>query len=224
MSWYLDCATAKGVEQHLRDGESCQICKDWMKAVGAKIVKGKVIAPPPPKIQTVTKVAKAKKTRGEYNVELKPCGTSAAYIRHRRRGEKPCKACAKANAKQSQEARAKLKKHLAENPLNPSQLYPQCGTRNGAVKHRKLGEEKCDACKKAEREYNRESYHKNKKQGRGQGYRRMPREHGTARGYSQHYNDGTQPCDACKEAYNKAGRDKYRAKAIEKFQAEQATK
>jgi hypothetical protein len=39
--------------------------------------------------------------------ELKPCGTSASYQRHRRRGEEPCGPCKAAIAEHSRDVRAR---------------------------------------------------------------------------------------------------------------------
>jgi hypothetical protein len=42
--------------------------------------------------------------------ELKPCGTNAAYQRHRRNGEYPCDACLKAHSGNVAKAKARKKK------------------------------------------------------------------------------------------------------------------
>jgi len=44
--------------------------------------------------------------RGLNRKGLQPCGTSAAYTRHRRAGETPCDACRRANADQKATERA----------------------------------------------------------------------------------------------------------------------
>jgi len=44
--------------------------------------------------------------RGLNRKGLKPCGTAAAYTRHRRAGETPCDACRRANADQKATERA----------------------------------------------------------------------------------------------------------------------
>lgn len=53
--------------------------------------------------------------------ELKPCGTHAAYQRHRRRGETPCTACLAANA-------AKTRAHKRASP----DYVQRCNERNAA--------------------------------------------------------------------------------------------
>ena len=35
----------------------------------------------------------------DYRVKIKPCGTNAAYMRHLRKGERPCPPCSDAHAK-----------------------------------------------------------------------------------------------------------------------------
>jgi hypothetical protein len=42
-------------------------------------------------------------------LDLKPCGTMAAYTRHRRHGEKPCESCRQAAARDWQDRRAARK-------------------------------------------------------------------------------------------------------------------
>lgn len=39
----------------------------------------------------------------DWQLDLKPCGTAAAYRRHQRRGEKPCVACMEGNAQYSRQ-------------------------------------------------------------------------------------------------------------------------
>lgn len=55
--------------------------------------------------------------RGEVRrADVKPCGTSAAYKRHYRHGEKPCEACRQANIRDTADrkaARARKRKALA---------------------------------------------------------------------------------------------------------------
>lgn len=72
--------------------------------------------------------------------ELKPCGTQAAYQRHRKRGETPCQPCVEAN-------RAYMRKWRGGD-LSPRELEP-CGTRAAYMRHRRNDEEPCQACKDA---------------------------------------------------------------------------
>jgi hypothetical protein len=71
---------------------------------------------------------------------LKPCGTSAAYRRHRRDGEEPCHACREAEALRSRGGRPRI-------PLQP------CGTRAAYIRHVKRGEEPCADCRIANATY-----------------------------------------------------------------------
>lgn len=41
---------------------------------------------------------------------VKPCGTRAAWLRHRKNGETPCEPCREAAARESRERRAKARK------------------------------------------------------------------------------------------------------------------
>ena len=72
--------------------------------------------------------------------ELQPCGTRAAYQRHMRRGEQPCKACREANRTRALE---EWRKRNAQS----------CGTNAGYQRHVKAGERPCAACKRAKAEY-----------------------------------------------------------------------
>lgn len=62
-----------------------------------------------------------------------PCGTSAAYHRHRRNGETPCDPCRKAH----REKRARER----DNVMQP------CGTRAAARRHNRRGEPLCEKCR-----------------------------------------------------------------------------
>lgn len=56
------------------------------------------------------KRARRKRDRSTLKPELKPCGTNAAYHRHKRAGEYPCSPCLEAHAQNVAEAKAKSKK------------------------------------------------------------------------------------------------------------------
>lgn len=221
MSWYLDCATAKGVELHLRDGESCQICKDWMKAVGARIVKGKVIAPKPKTAPITTKQPKPKRAQRERktaSLEPQPCGTPAAALRHKRKGEELCEPCKEAKRKESRDRRARIKAERESNPLKPAQLRSQCGTRAGANYHRDHGEQRCTECLEAERAYNRATYHRNKGPAKPMGRKPDPREHGTHKGFWQHKRTKEPMCEPCRLAFNAYERELHRKRQMKKIQ------
>lgn len=71
---------------------------------------------------------------------LKPCGTRAAYLRHRQRGE-DCPTCRAAAARKRREDR----RRQGIPPLLP----PRCGTISGRTAHYNRGEPICDDCREA---------------------------------------------------------------------------
>ena len=78
--------------------------------------------------------------------EPKPCGTRAAYYRHRRHGEVPCEACVRGNT---------AAKRKPAKPT-PSRRKPiKHGTPAGYKQHLYRGEIACDDCLTAERDRNR---------------------------------------------------------------------
>ena len=78
--------------------------------------------------------------------ELKPCGTYAAYERHRVYGEDPCELCADAMRARSRVLYARRKGGRVRR-WGP----PRCGTSSGWVKHMGDGTAPCDACREAHR-------------------------------------------------------------------------
>lgn len=81
---------------------------------------------------------------------LAPCGTEAAYRRHRRRGEHADAACRAANvaATQNRKARqAPAPRQRAERPP------PPCGTKAAYERHKRLGESPCQPCRDANATY-----------------------------------------------------------------------
>lgn len=207
---YDYCASERGVTSHLTSGESCRICKDWMKQVGAKIVNGKVIAPKPKPIPAPKpKKKRSRPKREPRQVELAPCGTIGAYNRHRRAGEPVCDPCREAQRLDQKQRRARIKAERANTPLKPAVMRDRCGTRAGANYHRDHGEEKCEPCLEAQRAYNRETYHRNKKPAKPGGRPPHPREHGTKKGYDQHMRRKEPSCDPCRLANNEHHRVKH---------------
>lgn len=73
-----------------------------------------------------------------------------------------------------------------------------CGTPAAARRHWRLGEELCDACREADRQYQRDR--------RGGGPFR-PAPCGTLGGYRKHRRNGEQACAECKAANAKAMRE-----------------
>lgn len=81
--------------------------------------------------------------------KLKPCGTPAAYVRHKSRGEEPCDLCVIA---QRTESRERYRELLRTGQRKGRELKP-CGTHAAFVRHKKRGEPVDDACAIAESEY-----------------------------------------------------------------------
>ena len=59
--------------------------------------------------------------------EMQPCGTVAAYRRHRRRGEKPCDACREAENARSRAYNSTRRKPAAQVVHASQNGYPRCG-------------------------------------------------------------------------------------------------
>jgi hypothetical protein len=82
------------------------------------------------------------------------CGTTAAYMRHYRQGEKPCAACKAANVAASRARRA------AGIPARPIREH---GTPGGARAHQDRHEPACGPCARAYNAY-RLDYERKKRQ------------------------------------------------------------
>lgn len=154
MSSYLYCATPRGPEEHIRDGESCNICKDWMKQVEAKIVNGKVVVPvkAKPKVEAPKEpVVRAKKPAKPRRVEepkrvrnaVAKCGTRSGYLRHLKLKETACQPCKDA---QSEHGRAQRRKKGIR-PLEINER--EHGTPRGYRQHMARHETPCQPCKDA---------------------------------------------------------------------------
>lgn len=113
--------------------------------------------------------------------ELAPCGTRAAYIRHRRRGEEPCAQCRAAATVVERERRGGSPRKAA-----------QCGTKSGYAAHRRREEPPCASCTEANRIASRKSYNS----------RPRPRaECGTNAGWRAHQRRKEPPCTDCQAAH-----------------------
>jgi hypothetical protein len=67
---------------------------------------------------------------------LRPCGTEAAYRRHRRRGEEACPPCRAAHVAYV----------LARRPRPAPRALLPCGTEAAYRRHRRRGEPACRPC------------------------------------------------------------------------------
>ena len=93
--------------------------------------------------------------------EVKPCGTRAAYLRHRKAGEEPCGPCLEA----MREANRRFSQSRTPRPRKVRVLKP-CGTAAAYMRHKKAGEESCGPCREAWSEYIND-YNKKKRPPRG---------------------------------------------------------
>ena len=93
--------------------------------------------------------------------EVKPCGTRAAYLRHRKAGEEPCGPCVEA----MREANRRFSQSRTPRPRKVRVLKP-CGTAAAYGRHKKAGEEPCGPCRQAWSDYIND-YNKKKRPPRG---------------------------------------------------------
>lgn len=133
--------------------------------------------------------------------ELKPCGTRAAYDRHRRNGETPCDDCRDAANEQRRQKEA---------AQQAKQKPPaKCGTMRGYRVHRRRGEDPCKACSAANAERVRQVREKNAGKPKAPrkprpawakkpGPAAKPIEHGTEQGVHAHKNRDIPICDECR--------------------------
>ena len=81
----------------------------------------------------------------------------------------------------------------------------QCGTPAGYSRHRRIGEEPCDACRQGNREYNR-AMDKRKREKRKAESKPVPKPRelkpcGTTAAARRHHRKGEELCDLCREAH-----------------------
>lgn len=147
MSSYQWCGTQSGVDAHIRDGEDCAYCKDWVKR-GSPVITPESLAPKVAKVKPVK--AKVKRARV---VKEREHGTLPGYRQHRKYGEPVCDPCREAfNA----DKRAWREKKRANGELPPVACFPPRGVRvhgnrRGGQQHRRNNEPVCDECKVGER-------------------------------------------------------------------------
>lgn len=72
--------------------------------------------------------------------QLQPCGTQAAWQRHRKHGEKPCEACREAHNQYQRDYHA---------GLIPARTLKPCGTLAAYRRHVYKGEKACRKCRAA---------------------------------------------------------------------------
>lgn len=96
---------------------------------------------------------KNKRKKMREPVPLKPCGTNAAYQRHKRAGEYPCLACSEAHAASVKESK----------PTPKPRVLKPCGTDAAHQRHLRNKEDPCDLCKVAHAKRTSKTYYKGRK-------------------------------------------------------------
>lgn len=182
MSGYMHCATPRGEEEHIRDGESCNVCKDWVRA-------GRPVTHPAGWIDPKAKKRKVK--AGKLTKPVPACGTYEGWRGHRSRHQDPCNPCQQAKyQRDAEKAAAKPKK-----PKVDPATRIEHGTPKGARQHDYYNIPICDPCKKA-------------RSAKLMGLKTVVREHGTTKGARQHRYYKDTMCDPCREAIQKYEREK----------------
>ena len=92
---------------------------------------------------------------------------------------------------------------------SPSVSRLQCGTRAGHIQHYKKGEEYCEECVRANREYQKAFRERKMVPIEERVAPTNRKQCGTSRGSDFHYYHGEHPCARCKEASNARHKDRY---------------
>lgn len=192
MSSYLYCATERGIEEHIRDGESCRICKDWIKA-GKPVTTPTGRIEPPKKKKNPNKVRRVEETNRTRRAEAQ-CGTRSGYSRHYDRNEEACRPCKDAQAEYGREQRRKR----GIKPLSLNER--EHGTPRGFRQHIGRKEEPCQPCRDAINKQRREERAAKRI---AKGLKPMTHEygervHGNRTGAQQHRRAGEPLCEECK--------------------------
>lgn len=87
--------------------------------------------------------------------ELRPCGTDAAWQRHKHRGEQPCEACCEAHRRY---VRTYFQDHYSPGAEHrfPQPAVLDHGSISAYQRHQRRGEVPCAECKAAAAKYKRE--------------------------------------------------------------------
>lgn len=158
MSSYQWCGTQAGVDAHIRDGEQCSFCRDWVKR-GKPVVTGKPAPKPKPK-QSTPRVKRAYVHGGKPKpprkiAEVANCGTIAGWRRHKDRKEEVCEPCRLEKNRYNRENYKRLQeggeKRKTGRPSDPREH----GTAKGRDQHKRNNEETCRPCKDAYNAYMR---------------------------------------------------------------------
>lgn len=130
-----------------------------------------------------------------------PCGTPAAYRRHRRRGEEPCDECKAAVAEDERSRYRAQPKGTDRAPAPPDCPNPSPG---GVARHRRAGELPCSACLSA--------YNAAQRERRAEASTARLQPCGTPAAARRHRRRGEPLCEPCKEA-ERAGARQQRQRA-----------
>lgn len=127
---------------------------------------------------------------------LRPCGTYAAWCRHKYHGEEIDLECAKAKTaydrEQTEKKRLRREGGYVPKPRKPKQ---PCGTYAASQRHYRDGEPLCEPCKAAKSEYETAK--------RAATFHPKPEaECGTYAGAVKHRREGEKVCDPCRLAQN----------------------
>lgn len=139
MSAYLDCATEKGVYQHIRDGESCRICKEWLAA-------GKSVTAEKPKPKPKRKAAPKKPATQR---RVAKCGTTGGLRKHYTDKTTACDPCLEAGREYQRQVR------IRNGAKRQNTKERQHGTMIGVGQHKRAKEPICRPCKDARNAYQR---------------------------------------------------------------------
>lgn len=125
---------------------------------------------------------------------LKPCGSDAAYHRHKAKGEYPCDKCLAAHAHKVK--MLKRKKNRQKYGRSTKRKLQPCGTEAAYRRHERNGEEPCQACKDG----------REKRKAKRKQKRLLPC--GTDAAYERHRQNGEETCQPCRDAHNKRNRNR----------------
>lgn len=122
---------------------------------------------------------------------LAPCGTAAAYRRHKRNNEPIDQACETAHLQMGRERRA-AQASKAAHARTTGTRWPDCGTPAALQRHREQRVQLCPACRPLADATRKPS----------PGSKRKPIAHGTYQGSQQHRYRKEPLCEPCRQAYN----------------------
>ena len=159
MSGYMYCATDRGISEHVRDGESCPVCRDWVKR-GSPVITGepKPVKPKPKPAKPRTKrayVHGGKPKPPRKIKEIAECGTLSGWHRHKDQKEEICEKCRLEKNRYNRESYHRRQQSGEKLPTGRPPEPREHGTAKGRDQHRRNNEETCRPCKDAYNAYMR---------------------------------------------------------------------